>query len=415
MHTPIAKKIREIIAIACLMLLQSTGLWSNNADALGNYLSLLVTKGNIHDPSGELTNLILFLDALSPGARENDLEQLQPAWYADLDWSVENTMANASRIVSNNLLARVREYRYSSACVPQDCVPYKNYWIAAMGGHLEQKRLQQLPAFHSNDWGILSGFDFVLADWLTLGFMGGYTHTDLEWDHLKGDNSVHNFYIGPYFAWNRCGWIFDASLLFGTQRFHTNRDMKFGFVNRKVRNTHYGDSILCHAGLAKNYTCGFFEFSPYLMADYVFVHATGIKEKCRGRKKDCECSHEDTCISALNLRIKSHNAQFFQGEAGVSLTGNFDCSTATVAPTVYVGYQNITPIPDRNNELKASLIKQPGCFTVKTTKEPIYQWTTGLFVNFYVQDWPEMSLSYDGVWGDKRREYCYTAELDWSF
>lgn len=399
MHHRIIKKIRNFsLAFICFLCMPCIYLYADNAEKVEDYLNNLFLSGALVDPSGDLTNILFYLDSLDPAAANAAFIQLQPSWYADLDWSTENSIVNASKIIGNNILARLREYKNCSDYCFDDCVPYRNFWVAAMGGHLQQHSLQELPAFHSNDWGAISGLDFVLAKWLSLGISAGYTHSQLEWDDLRGSNSIDNFYVGPYFVWS-CGcWALDGSLLKGSHQYHSRRHLSFGFVNRRTRNTHYGDSILGHLELTRNWCWNIFSLTPYLSADYVYIHVNSIKEKGANN---------------LDLKIKSHCTEFFQGEVGAAFSGSYYAGNALIVPTVKAGFQNITPI--MGTKLKAKLQTQPGHFTVKTTNEPIYQWTTGLFVNIYVQDCPEFSFSYNGAWGKHRREYCFTGEVDWSF
>ncbi len=357
-----------------------------------------------------MTSILSYLSTLDPRSLEDDLIQLQSSWYADLDWSTENSLANASRIISDNVFARIREYQYSYLYECRDrnheclceinpyCVPYKNFWVAALGGHLQQKNLQDLPGFHANDWGLLSGFDYVLANWLSLGVAGGYTHSDLKWNNMTGTNSIHNFYIGPYMVLNCRCWAVEASILKGAHRYRSDRHIVFTYVNRKAKNTHYGDSITCHLGITRNSRWGLIDFMPYLTGDYIYLHVNGIKD--RGANN-------------LNLTVKRRSTQFFQGEVGVALSGTYQADNCTVVPTIKGGYQNITPFDD--TKLRTRLQGQPGSFLVKTTKEPIYQWTGGLFLNIYPQDCPEIAFSYNAEWSNKRTEYCFTGEIDWSF
>lgn len=414
-------KLRFLAVYSCLFFTSIVfSLSADNATVVETYFNELVLTKQLNDPTGDLKGILLSIALSDPTTQAEDFIQLQPSWYADLDWSIENTLVNATKIISNNLLARVREYRCNSPldvmrnaycnpeCIPsgiiplpKSCVtvPFRNFWVAGMGGHLQQDSLQDLPAFRSNDWGLLSGLDFVLAPWITIGFAGGYTHTDLKWDQLNGTNSIHNFYIGPYCAGSYGCWALEASILKGWHRYRSDRHVLFGFVNRKAKNTHYGDSITCHLGTNWNSVWGnIYNFMPYINADYVYVHNNSIKD---------QGAHN------LDLRVSSRNAQFFQGEVGAAFSSTYRTHGVIIVPTIKTGFQNITPLA--RTKLTGHIKGQPGSFIVKTTKETIYQWTTGFFVNLYVQDCPEFSFSYDGAWGNKRREYCFTGEVDWLF
>jgi outer membrane autotransporter protein len=368
---------------------------ANNVERFENYLTQII----IQEPAGPLANRVFELALNNPTLFDEQLDLLQPAWYGDLYWSAQNTLANAGQVISNNLLARVREYRGSSLCGQVDCIPYRNIWVAGLGGHLDQDRLHQLPAFRTNDWGLLGGFDFVCSDWLTVGLAGGYIHSDLKWDDLSGNNSIHNFFIGPYVAWNRRCLTIEASLLKGTHRFHTHKDIHLGLLNSDVRSTQYGDSIFGHMGLSLNYGFNVFEFQPFLYGDYTYIHYNGLKEKGK---------------SVFDLKVKSDSIQFFQGEVGAQLTSTFRSNCATIVPTVKGGFQNITPIT--GTKFTANLRTHPRrSFEIQTTTDPIYQWTAGMYINIIMIDGLEFSVSYDGAFSNKRKEYCYTGEVDWYF
>lgn len=343
---------------------------------------------------------LLSLDLKNNPILKEQLIQLQPAWYGAFDWSTENSLTNAQQVITNNLLARVREYRCSSICDCVGYVPFRNIWVAALGGHLQQNKLQQLPAFRTNDYGALAGCDFVLADWLTVGIAGGYTHSNLKWDHLTGLNRISNFYVGPYAAWS-CGcWGLEASFLKGFQTYHSNRHIQFKGIHRQAKGTNYAGSYLAHLGGTLNYCWGVFDFQPYVSADYVYLHIHGFKEK---KALD------------LDLHVKRRCAEFFQGEVGAQFSATIKSNCAVVVPTVKAGFQNITPFNHSKikSTIAGALLHQH--FTVETTHRTIYQWTTGLFLNIHFMNCVEFSLSYNGAFGPKRRQYYYTGEVDWSF
>lgn len=402
MQHKIAKIIQSCsCALFCFFFTSGVYLYADDANVIETYLNELLITGQLNDPGDELRDVLLFLRSfpILPDSLGDAFTQLQPSWYADLAWSAENSLTNASRIISNNVLARMREYEGISCNPCGACIPFKNWWFAAQGGYLRQGKLQNLPSFRSKDWGILSGFDFVLADWLVLGITGGYTHTNLTWANLSGRNTIQNFYIGPYCAWNYGCWTVEASILKGAQHYCSNRHIQFGFVNRRAKNTHYGDSILCHLGTTINYGWGPLDFTPYLYADYIYLNVDKIKEKG---------SHY------FDLHIKSYKPQFFQGEIGTALSGIFNINATMVVPTVMVGYQNITPLTGR--DLIGNFLHRPvGSFHIKTTRKPIYQWTTGVLLNLYFPNCPELSFSYHGESGNKRWAYYCTGEINWSF
>lgn len=412
MQHKIASAVRIIsFTFICLFFMPRTSLSADNATNLETFLVGLAITDQLIDPAGDLTNILLFLDTLDPQTLKNDLLQLQPTWYVDFDWSTENSLANASRIINENALVRVGEYKCSSICEPCGCIPFINLWVGALGGYLKQRKIQELPGFHTNDWGLIAGVDYVVSDRLVLGVAAGYTHSDLKWDDFpnsntvswdnsNGRNSIHNFYIGPYAALNWCRWVFEASILKGSQRYHSDKHITFGFVDRKAKNTHYGDSIACHVGINRNYDWFFCDFEPYLTADYIYLHVNGVKEKTR-------------FLPSLDLKVNSHNIQFFQGEIGAAISDTYQVYQAIIVPKFKVGFQNITPIT--GTKLTSSFAGQPGSFVVRTTEDSIYQATAGFFLNFYIREWPQLLLSVDGAWGNKRVEYCYSGEINWCF
>lgn len=410
MRQKIAKAIQIIsFSFACLFLMSGPALRADNVSNFENYLIDLAVTDDLVDPLGTLTDLIFLLGV---GAiHKDDIQQFLPIWYADFDWSIENTMTNANSLITHNVLVRVEEYKSSSICQPYGCVPFKNLWVAATGSYLKQNAIQQLPGFHTTDWGFLAGFDFVVSDRLIMGAAAGYTSSDLKWDSFHGSTSISwkhskgsdidTFYIGPYAALNWCSWVIEASLLKGWHQFQSDRHVHLASIDRHEKNNHYGDSISLHLGGLWNYNFGFFNFEPYLSGDYVYVHVNGIKDKSK-------------FFNDLDIHVKSHNVQFFQGEFGAILSDTYQLYRALVVPKLKVGFQNITPIV--GNKLIAGLDGQPrGSFTVHTTDETLCLATAGFLLNFYVHDWPQFLVSVDGAWGNKRFNYCYAAELNWSF
>lgn len=342
-----------------------------------------------------IRNLLCFSILLGNSLFGDDSGLINPSAFAVLDWTTENTLTNVSRIISDNvLLDRARGCYYVPICESLDCIPFeKNLWVAALGSHLQQDKLKHLTSFNTNGWGLIGALDFELANWLSLGIAGGYTHTSLS-GALRRNNSINTFYLGPYAAW-RCGrWTIEASFLKATQRFRSNERRD----HRTRKNAHYGDSILVHLGTNLNYCYwDLLNFEPYLLGDYVFVHANSIK---------------NVKEEFLRLKVGSHNMQFFQGEIGTAFSTTFKTKYGLIVPTMTVGFQSLTPIND--TRFDSNFHGAPN-FIVKTANETIYQWTTGFFLNFCARGYPEFSISYNAAWGDKRRTYCFAGELDWSF
>lgn len=411
-----SRKIVEVIQIISLTIVccfASVGsLRADNAANFENYLANLVLTGELVDPIGELGMIQLFFGLLDEQTLHDDLLQLQPSWYADFDWSIENSLTNATREIGANAFIRAEEYKNTSICLREGrYVCFKNFWIAGSASYLKQRSVQQLPAFHSTDLSILAGFDYVLSDHLILGVAAGYVNTELKWNNFRGSNTlswdhsgssnpIDSFYVGPYMAINWCGWMLEASLLKGFHRFQSNRHIHFAFVDRKERNTHYGDSIAAHLGGKVNYCWGICNFEPYILTDYVYVHVNSIKERTK-------------FLNSLNLAVSKHNTHFFQGEIGAIFSDTYQLFNATFVPKFKIGFQTIAPLT--GTKLTAHLVDQPGSFTVQTNKDPVNQAVAGLLLNFYVRDWPQFILSFDGAWGNERMAYCYMTEFLWDF
>lgn len=409
-----------LIVLSLVILIPISALPASNVKTLETFLSDLILTGKLNDPTGQITALIIHDEAnLDAKAALANFNQLQPSWTSSIDWATENVLTNISRVISDAIFLRAKDYRcsavcddecfpYRNCCAPlpyrsfcnEDycCVPFKNFWVAFLGGHLEQKRFGGLSAFISNDWGFITGLDMVLCDWLTLGVAAGYTHSNIDWNEFDGTTSNHNFFIGPYASYSCGRWVFEASILKGAQRYRIDRDTFFFSSRTKSTSNHYGDSILCHLGTTWNYCWNAYDLVPYFLADYVYVHGSGIKGKGE---------------PAFDVRVRRHNTQFFQGELGFAISRPCMIGSVMCLPSVQTGIKNITPIT--GTKLTATMAGQPGSFFVKTADESIFLWTLDFYCDLYITDWPIILLSYRNGWGPQRWEFSLAAETTWNF
>lgn len=359
-----------------------------NAEVMRNHLeSLTLTP--------DLITVVQALDVHDPIMLAAQLNLLHPTYYSVLAWNAATTLNSIGTVIDENIFSR-----YQNNCCYNDCNSTPSHaWLSGIGNYLQQDHIGELPGFCSVNGGIVGGYDRTLSNQLTLGLLGGYVYSYINWHGLSGHSHVHNYYVGPYAAWNCGNLILDGTVIGSWERFATERHVRFGSIDRRAKSTHHARSLMAHIGVTYDYCWNNFNLRPYLSADYIYINEDDFKE--RGAE-------------GLNLEIKNHKTDFLFGEIGGTLTRNYCLCGYDVTPTVGLGLQTIFPIAGKNF-YKTRLIKYDPYFTVTTTNQPLYQIVPSFALEFKKECLPAITLMYHGSYGSKRQDSSFAAIADWTF
>ncbi len=205
------------------------------------------------------------------------------------------------------------------------CAPKKrgiNLWVLPFGTWQKQAHHHQNPGYRSTTPGVLLGLDGFATNNLLLGGFLGYSHSHLKWTEKSGSAHQDTGYASLYSKWGKRHAYLESSLIFGYNRYETNRHIFFTFdgkFSRHAKGQHHGLQGSFHIKAAGDFERKKIIMSPFAQASYLYLHEGSFKEHG---------------AQSLNLHVDSKNSDLLTSEAGLKLSHCFSPSRATVTPYI---------------------------------------------------------------------------------
>lgn len=289
---------------------KSVGFWWNyfpfssvinggNAGRVAQYLD------SQHPPAdSDLDKVILSLKQISDTSKlAEDLDELTPALFNGFNLAFENMTTRLRYLVSDRAYNIFN--RNVTCCCPSD--NSRGVWIDGIGDWDNQKSIGENIGYHTKSGATLIGFDGELSSCGSLGFFGGYTHTDINWER-ESSGSSNGTVGGVYGFGSYCGFQIDASLLVTYNRLNSDRHIQTVSTiaaNDIDRTAHRRSTDWlwdAHLGIGYPLVFNSFAVTPFAMIDTF--------ENYQGK------FHEHGADS-INLIVKQQRADMVRGEAGL--------------------------------------------------------------------------------------------------
>jgi outer membrane autotransporter protein len=179
----------------------------------------------------------------------------------------------------------------------------------------------------------------------------------------------------------------NTAFLGALTHYKTARNLSFGTIDRCACATHDGNEWLIHAGLAyEAWQTSLCHLLPYINLDYVVQHEDGYTE---------------TGAGSLNLKVRKKNAMLFQGEAGISLSKEYETPCGIFTPLLTLAYINQTPCSNKN--YRANFVNSACCFTGRGGDYERNLFAPRLALTYHdACDDINISLHYDAQVGSKK-------------
>lgn len=346
-------------------------------------------------PGSDLADVITALSALVPASTlENALNQLQPARTADLNWSSAATLHH----IGDALFGQSKTFcgRNCSKEGTRDCCPAleKNgVWVTVLGERVRQGTLDSLLGFRTTTAGALIGYDRALTDKATLGAAGGYTHSNLSWDH-DGGRVLSNSFIGAlYSAFCLGKFGLDVSVIGSSMTYDIKRKIESTGVDRTARSSPYGTGFLGHLGGQYQFNTHYLKLTPFVSGEYSYLKTGAQKE------------HE---ADSLNLHTEKFKTDFVRAEVGLDVREEFCLSWGVIVPAVSLSYVYFSPTS--NTHLKTEFAEIPGSFTVTTTGHAFHEIAPAASLAISAGDaW--ITLAYEGEFASKKQDQAISLNV----
>ncbi len=275
-----------------------------------------------------LLNLFLSLDITSNATLTSQVNQLQPALFNAFPISEESCTITLRELISQ----RLDSQRYK--CEDVFFCPGQDFWIAPFGNFLHQGKKEggaSVPGFATNSAGIALGYDHPINSTFLIGgsLAYSYSHLSIGNSHNAGGGrgQTNTGYAVFYSSAYKDHFFFDLALTGAINWFSGSRNIEFGSiattVDAKPHHNNRGYEGAGHVALGfplgpTGPLCDAW-CTPYVMADYIFIHETSYKE-----------THAD----CLDLAVKAKNSDLLRVEEGFRISSCKIFSCITMVPEV---------------------------------------------------------------------------------
>ncbi len=287
--------------------------------------------------------------------------------------------------LKNGSVLTLKSEAKEEACKPEK---HLGFWVSPFGGFAYQRNQSGQAGFNTGTGGITTGIDYSLAHHWTFGGAVGYSYEHLNWKEDQGYANMQNGYGALYASfYSKYAYLFAAGM--GSyNHYNTARNISFGdgvliLVDRTAKGSHNGWQGSGHAqgGLLFGKKV---QFSPFVQADYIFVHENSFKE--HGAK-------------SLNLRVQNKNSNFLDAEAGIQVSRCFSMSRNKVSPTI--GLSGIREWRFMGKRTKSSFAGSSCTMTTYGMNPDRRLISASCGLTFLFPDENQtLSLDYKGKWGE---------------
>ncbi len=188
-----------------------------------NQFNVLNAFVSITNPNADQLVVLNTLAGLPPDQVANALDQVSGQQYTDY---VE-VGYNATNRFSNRLRMATRSRVVCSSCCGNDFF----FWADAGGGNSDYSGDSFAKGLTSNNYYFSGGIQALNDCGLTLGAAASYEKDELDFK-LNANADANIYRAALYTSYSSCAGYALANLICGCDRFHMNRYIKFGSLNR---------------------------------------------------------------------------------------------------------------------------------------------------------------------------------------
>lgn len=350
-------------------------------------------QGLTYSDGTDLFNVIQELGLLTGGDLVEALDRLQPSLFGAFDL----VNVNATSFVAT-LFVRHQAERYNRVREPDCTWSGWNGWLEPFGYFMDQHGREQQKGFDVEAGGVLGGLEYSFENNYLLGLGGGYSYAHVDWSDSFGSGSIQTGYVGIYSDYVRGPLYVDVTALFGINGIEGSRHIKYPGVNRSAHDHHAGYSFTAHAESAFDleWCCNF--FTPFVKADYVYFFQDKFREHG---------------AQSLNLHVSSKHSQMLRSEAGVSFERSVRVNEGSFTPRVWISYVNEFFISQEG--YTASLVNEPGSFTVRNFKKPYNFVSPGIDFSWLLDEGLALSLGYSAELSHIATAQKVNVRFGWEF
>lgn len=346
--------------------------------------------------SGEMTNLLTALAAMTPAQQAAILEKLAPVTNRAVQLSLRNNMLMSFDRFSARLDAMRHMPMPGGGSGDGD--PANGLWFKPFGGGLRQNATAGFAGYDGSNWGLSGGYDHTFNNATTAGLAFTYTNTKIGYnDQQSGDsNKIDSYEISAYGSHDLGVAYLEAMAAWSRQTYATHRDTSLnGIASGSFDGDVWGARIGAGLPLAI-YSAT--TLTPIVRLDWNHISQNAYTEIGAG---------------ALNLAVAGASTDRLRGSLGAQLNHDTKLLGFAIQPFLrafwHYDFMNSGVSSSANFAGGGSAFITPG------QKLDHYTGTIGAGVNVFTHNNFTGSIAYDYNVGSAYQSHTAQAQVRWSF
>jgi outer membrane autotransporter protein len=191
-------------------------------------------------------------------------------------------------------------------------------WGRAFGGWQRIDGDGNAAELSNNTGGIVAGLDGeVFSDW-RLGFLAGYSHTDMDVNERRSSAESDNYHLGVYGGRQWGALSLRSGLAYSWNEISTSRNVSFTGFNDHLSSDDHAGTLQAFGELGYSLEAGGIAFEPFADLAYVHLNGGGFSEAGGAGALSVVNGSTDTTFTTLGARAAK---AFMLGEALTTATG----------------------------------------------------------------------------------------------
>lgn len=300
--------------------------------------------------------------------------------FADARFSPERLTARAEKHWEIEL-ADTEEEILLPAKEKKRCEKY-NAWVQGFGVFTHETGKNTNPSFDTMSGGFLAAYDWFNWESAIIGGGVGYAHNILDQERNLGKSSSETALATFYATCFKDMFFIDFALWGGYNWIYTNRHVFFSGFDKEAKAKFHSWECAPHLDFGYSFLFSWGAIEPFASLDWAIQFTNRFKE--RG-------------ADPLNMDVRARTSSMLRSEVGCSIYEEIEQDTGLFVARQTLSYVNKKPFSV--GQVIASVVGQPGFFTVETFQDVQNLFSPSAEIFFKRKDGVYGSLIYIGEFG----------------
>jgi outer membrane autotransporter protein len=270
-------------------------------------------------------------------------------------------------------------------------------FVKTYGTFSEHDTTDEQTGYDADTVGFVAGVDTDLGDFTKIGFLAGYSYTDVDFDLSRGESEVHTLRVGPYATFDIEDLFIDASITMGYHWNEGTRKVRIGSFSGDADSDYNAWDLALYGGVGYDFDVAGFTVTPSASLQWVHFEQESFRESGGG---------------AANLDVDSWDTDSLRHVLALKVSRVFETETAKIVPEVYMGWGHEYLEDDK---ISSKFVGQTTPFTFESDADNQDSMLFGAGVSFLFNENLSVFFRYDGDVDSDQTSHTVSAGLKFSF